>query len=58
MDGNEVDGLCSRHNVESALQLWEARYGLVASYINRYGKFRFDLGDDLAPSGLRPLRFD
>jgi TnpA family transposase len=27
-------------------------------HINRYGKFRFDLGDDLAPSGLRPLRFD
>ena len=25
-------------------------------HINRYGKFRFDLGDDLAPSGLRPLR--
>lgn len=27
-------------------------------HINRYGKFRFDLGDYLAPSGLRPLRFD
>lgn len=25
-------------------------------HINRYGKFRFDLGDDLASSGLRPLR--
>ena len=25
-------------------------------HINRYGKFRFDLSDDLAPSGLRPLR--
>ena len=25
-------------------------------HINRYGKFRFDVGDDLAPSGLRPLR--
>jgi TnpA family transposase len=25
-------------------------------HINRYGKFRFDLGDDVAPSGLRPLR--
>ena len=23
-----------------------------------YGKFRFNLGDDLAPSGLRPLRSD
>lgn len=28
------------------------------SHINRYGKFRFDLGDDLASSGLRPLRGD
>lgn len=27
-------------------------------HINRYGKFRFDIGDDLAPSGLRPLRSD
>jgi TnpA family transposase len=27
-------------------------------HINRYGKFRFDIGDDLAPSGLRPLRPD
>lgn len=27
-------------------------------HINRYGKFRFDVGDDLAPSGLRPLRSD
>ena len=25
-------------------------------HINRYGKFRFDVGDDLASSGLRPLR--
>ena len=25
-------------------------------HINRYGKFRFDVGDDFAPSGLRPLR--
>ena len=27
-------------------------------HINRYGKFRFDVGDDLAQSGLRPLRSD
>lgn len=27
-------------------------------HINRYGKFRFDVGDDLAPTGLRPLRSD
>jgi TnpA family transposase len=27
-------------------------------HINRYGKFRFDIGDDLAPTGLRPLRSD
>jgi hypothetical protein len=27
-------------------------------HINRYGKFRFDIGDDLALTGLRPLRFD
>jgi len=27
-------------------------------HINRYGKFRFDVGDVLAPSGLRPLRSD
>ena len=27
-------------------------------HINRYSKFRFDLGDDLASSGLRPLRSD
>jgi hypothetical protein len=28
-------------------------------HINRYGKFRFDLGDnELASSGLRPLRSD
>jgi TnpA family transposase len=25
-------------------------------HISRYGNFRFDLGDDFAPSGLRPLR--
>lgn len=25
-------------------------------HINRYGKFRFDIGDDLASSGLRSLR--
>ena len=25
-------------------------------HINRYGKFRFDVGDELALSGLRPLR--
>jgi hypothetical protein len=25
-------------------------------HINRYGKFRFDVGDYFAPSGLRPLR--
>jgi TnpA family transposase len=25
-------------------------------HINRYGKFRFDVGDDVDPSGLRPLR--
>lgn len=27
-------------------------------HINRYGKFRFDVGDDLASTGLRPLRSD
>jgi TnpA family transposase len=27
-------------------------------HINRYGKFRFDIGDDMAPTGLRPLRSD
>ena len=28
-----------------------------SKHVNRYGKLRFDLGDeDLAPSGLRPLR--
>ena len=25
-------------------------------HINRYGRFRFDIGDDVASSGLRPLR--
>jgi len=25
-------------------------------HINRYGRFRFDVGDDVTPSGLRPLR--
>jgi len=27
-------------------------------HINRYGRFRFDIGDDVTPSGLRPLRSD
>lgn len=27
-------------------------------HINRYGKFRFDVGDDIASTGLRPLRSD
>ncbi|MCA9945934.1 MAG: Tn3 family transposase [Anaerolineales bacterium] len=27
-------------------------------HINRYGRFRFDIGDDVASSGLRPLRSD
>jgi len=27
-------------------------------HINRYGKFRFDLGDDLDSTSLRPLRSD
>jgi TnpA family transposase len=27
-------------------------------HINRYGKFRFDVGNDIAQSGLRPLRSD
>jgi hypothetical protein len=27
-------------------------------HINRYGRFCFDIGDDVTPSGLRPLRSD
>jgi hypothetical protein len=27
-------------------------------HINRYGRFRFDIGDDVMSSGLRPLRSD
>jgi hypothetical protein len=34
------------------LNFWEAS----SKHINRYGKFHFDVGDDVDPSGLRPLR--
>ena len=27
-------------------------------HVNRYGRFRFDTGDDVSSSGLRPLRSD
>ncbi len=39
-------------NVDDFVHLSPVRF----QHINRYGKFRFDVGDDVAPSGLRPLR--